>query len=205
MESMHSIITHGYAGPMVQVRVVEVLAAISLTTDIAGGMPFEKGLRTTLVASEFGRRLALGPHEQTVVYQTALLRSIGCTSYSSENADYFDDDIAFQTALKDLDPGDPDVFARQLARSAPGAVPTSNPFWRNASLPGGGTVRSAPDATCGGSTTTGRSRHSPTSSTRPSSSPPTAEPTPPLDGPLGQQFQPHDAGDDSAQEQQFQR
>ncbi|HEY5856605.1 MAG TPA: HD domain-containing phosphohydrolase [Aldersonia sp.] len=101
---------------MLQVRVVEVLAAISLTTDIAGGMAFEKGLRTCLVANEFGRRLALTPREQTVVFQTALLRSIGCTSFSSENADYFDDDIAFQTTLKDLDPGDPEVFAQQLAQ-----------------------------------------------------------------------------------------
>ena len=98
------------------VRVVEVLAAVSLTTDLAGGTPFEKGLRTCAVATEFGRRLGLHGTELATVHHTALLRAVGCTSHASENAAQFDDDIAFQHALKDLDPGDPDVFGAQLAR-----------------------------------------------------------------------------------------
>jgi hypothetical protein len=31
-----------------------------------------------------------------VVFYTAMVRAIGCTSHASENADDFDDDIAFQ-------------------------------------------------------------------------------------------------------------
>ena len=42
-----------------QVRVVEVLAAVSLTTDLASGMPFEKGLQTCAVAASFARSLGL--------------------------------------------------------------------------------------------------------------------------------------------------
>jgi HD domain len=50
-----------------------------------------------------------------VVFQATLLRSIGCTSHASENADEFGDDIAFQAALKELDVGDPEVLRHQLA------------------------------------------------------------------------------------------
>ena len=73
---------------MVQVRVVEVLAAISLTTDIAGGMPFEKGPAHHPGGDRVRPTARPRAARETVVPRTALLRSIGCTSYSSENADY---------------------------------------------------------------------------------------------------------------------
>jgi len=62
-----------------QIRVVEVLAALSLTTDIAAGVPFEKGLRTCAVATALGRTLGLDDAELVIVFHVALLRSIGCT------------------------------------------------------------------------------------------------------------------------------
>ena len=42
----------------------EVLAAVSLTTDLASGVAFEKGLRTCAVATAFGRELGLPPDER---------------------------------------------------------------------------------------------------------------------------------------------
>jgi hypothetical protein len=81
------------------IRVVEVLAALSLTTDLASGVSFEKGLRTCAVATAFGRELGLPRDELSVVFHTALVRAIGCTSHASENADAFEDDIAFQAWL----------------------------------------------------------------------------------------------------------
>jgi HD-GYP domain-containing protein (c-di-GMP phosphodiesterase class II) len=98
------------------IRVVEVLAALSLTTDLASGVAFEKGLRTCAVAAAFGRELGLPPEELSVVFHTALVRAIGCTSHAPENADDFDDDIAFQAWLKELDFGDEAMLSRQLAR-----------------------------------------------------------------------------------------
>lgn len=99
-----------------ELPVVEVLAALSLTTDLASGLPFEKGLQTCLVATAFADGLGWAEHERRVVFQTALLRAIGCTSHAPENADLFVDDVAFQAALKRLDPGDGAVFGGQLAR-----------------------------------------------------------------------------------------
>lgn len=101
---------------MAGIRVVEVLAAVSLTTDIASGVTFEKGLRTCAVATAFGRELKLPADELSAVFHAALVRAIGCTSHASENADEFDDDIAFQAWLKELDLGDEAMLSRQLAR-----------------------------------------------------------------------------------------
>ena len=112
---------------MPQIRVVEVLAALSLTTDLASGVPFEKGLRTCAVATAFGRELGLPDAELAVVFHAALLRAVGCTAHASENAEQFGDDIAFQAALKELDLGDPEMFAAQLARFGDWAGPSAQP------------------------------------------------------------------------------
>lgn len=100
---------------MSRIRVAEVFAALSLTTDLASGMPFEKGLQTCAVATAFGGALGLDEADRTALFCASLLRSIGCTANASENAALFVDDTAFQRALKRLDPGDPAVFEAQLA------------------------------------------------------------------------------------------
>src|SRR3954469_9439881 len=97
------------------VRLADVLAALSLTTDLGSGLPLEKGLRTCLVATALAGELELGLAEQRAVYHAALLRAIGCTSHSSENAALFGDDLEFARFFRVLDPGDSGVFARQLA------------------------------------------------------------------------------------------
>ena len=98
------------------IRVAEVFAAWSLTTDFASGLPFEKGLRTCAVATALGDALALPAADRAALDTVALLRSIGCTAYASENAAHFVDATAFQAALKRLDPGDGPVFAAQMRR-----------------------------------------------------------------------------------------
>jgi hypothetical protein len=109
------------------IRVAEVLAALSLTTDLASGLPFEKGLRTCAVACAFGVAVGLEEAEQTALFQASLLRAVGCTSHASENAALFGDDTAFQAALKPMDPGDPVVFGAQLAGFGWWAGPAAQP------------------------------------------------------------------------------
>ena len=106
---------------------VEVLAALSLTTDLASGLPIEKGLRTCAVAEALARLLGLPAEEQRVVFQAALLRAVGCTAHASENAEQFVDDLAFQAQLKVLDVGDGAVLARQLAGFGGWAGPEAAP------------------------------------------------------------------------------
>src|SRR3954463_27419 len=96
-------------------RVTEVFAALSLTTDLATGLPFEKGLATCALATAFGSALGLDDADRSAIFCTALLRSIGCTSPASENAALFGDDTAFEASFSRLDPGDPAVLETQLA------------------------------------------------------------------------------------------
>jgi HD-GYP domain-containing protein (c-di-GMP phosphodiesterase class II)/DNA-binding CsgD family transcriptional regulator len=100
---------------MPRVRVTEVFAALSLTTDLATGLPFEKGLATCAVATAFAGVLGLDEDDRAAVFHTALLRSVGCTAHASENAALFRDDTAFEAAFSRLDPGDPAVLREQLA------------------------------------------------------------------------------------------
>jgi HD-GYP domain-containing protein (c-di-GMP phosphodiesterase class II) len=95
-------------------RVVEVMAAMSLVTDLASGLPFEKGLQVCLVADTLGAALDLKADQRLALFEAALLRSIGCTARAPENSALFVDDTAFQAALKRLDPADPQRFASQL-------------------------------------------------------------------------------------------
>ncbi|MGE3286006.1 MAG: HD domain-containing phosphohydrolase [Pseudonocardia sp.] len=101
---------------MASIRVAEVFAALSLTTDLASGVPVEKGLRTCVVATAFATALGLDEADRTATFHASLLRAVGCTAHAPENAALFVDDTAFQAVLKRLDPGDPAVFGTQLAQ-----------------------------------------------------------------------------------------
>jgi hypothetical protein len=57
-------------------RLAEVLAALSLATDLGAAWPPETALRTCLVGVELARRLGLGEPEVADVYFLTLLRSV---------------------------------------------------------------------------------------------------------------------------------
>ena len=96
------------------VRVADLLSALSLTTDLGSGVPFEKGLRTCVAATAFAEALDLGLTDRRAVFHASLLRAIGCTAHAPENAAMFADDVLFQRALKTLDPADPETFAARF-------------------------------------------------------------------------------------------
>ncbi|MGZ4176456.1 MAG: HD domain-containing phosphohydrolase [Solirubrobacteraceae bacterium] len=104
-------------------RLAEVLVALSLTTDLGSGVPFEKGLRTSVIASRLGEALELNPSDRRAVYFAALLRSLGCTAHASAFAEMFDDDVAVQRELKTLDLSDPAARSAQTSRFATWAGP----------------------------------------------------------------------------------
>jgi HD-GYP domain-containing protein (c-di-GMP phosphodiesterase class II) len=88
-----------------------VLAALSLATDLGSGFAPEKGLRCALAALAIGRTVGMDDGELADVFQAALLQSLGCTSYATENAAEFGDDLAFQRAIHSLDVTDPASLA----------------------------------------------------------------------------------------------
>jgi HD-GYP domain-containing protein (c-di-GMP phosphodiesterase class II) len=75
-------------------RLAEVLAAMSVSTDLAMGLPAGHAIRACLAAIRLARRLNLGDRELATVYYTALLRYVGCTAFSHEEARLAGDDVA---------------------------------------------------------------------------------------------------------------
>jgi hypothetical protein len=81
-----------------KLRLAEVIAALSLATDLGMGQPMEKAMRSCMIALGLGRRLDCDAATLSDIYYLALLEHIGCTSHSTEQASYTGgDEISFRT------------------------------------------------------------------------------------------------------------
>jgi HD-GYP domain-containing protein (c-di-GMP phosphodiesterase class II) len=85
-------------------RLVEVVAAVSLATDLGLGQPMEHGLRSCMIATRVGDVLDLAPDDRQCIFWVALLAMAGCTADSHELAEVFGDDIETRRGLFDLGP-----------------------------------------------------------------------------------------------------
>jgi HD-GYP domain-containing protein (c-di-GMP phosphodiesterase class II) len=72
-----------------ELRLADLLAALSLTTDLAMGQPPEKAIRACVVATELARHMGMSEPEVADVYWTTLLKHLGCTATSHEEVDIF--------------------------------------------------------------------------------------------------------------------
>ncbi len=88
-------------GDGTQVRLAELVAALSLGVDLGFGQPMEHVLRQCLIALRLAERAGLDEGERVVVYYTALLVNVGCHSDAHEQAKWFGDDIALKNAKYD--------------------------------------------------------------------------------------------------------
>jgi response regulator RpfG family c-di-GMP phosphodiesterase len=88
-----------------QVRLAELVAALSLGIDLGFGQPMEHVLRQCLIALRLADRLELEEETRAVVYYTALLINVGCHSDAHEQAKWFGDDIALKSGKYDFEPG----------------------------------------------------------------------------------------------------
>src|SRR5215216_1605626 len=79
-----------------QVRLAELVAALSLGIDLGFGQPMEHVLRQCLIALRLAERIGLDEQERAVVYYTALLVNVGCHADAHEQAKWFGDDIALK-------------------------------------------------------------------------------------------------------------
>src|ERR1044072_5852241 len=76
------------------VRLSELVAALSLGVDLGFGQPMEHVLRQCLIALRLSDRLGLDQATRADVYYTALLINVGCHTDAHEQAKWFGDDIA---------------------------------------------------------------------------------------------------------------
>jgi len=88
-------------------RLAELIAALSLATDLGTGQPMGHTLRTCLLAFHLGVALNLSEQELSEVYYVALLRGVGCTADAHESAMLFGDDVAATARLATVDMASP--------------------------------------------------------------------------------------------------
>jgi len=80
-----------------RVRAAEVIAALSLATDLGIGVPLEHGLHSTLVAMRLAERLGVDAETASQTYYACLLFYVGCTADAEVAAETFGDDDALTT------------------------------------------------------------------------------------------------------------
>ena len=88
---------------MTEVRLAELVAALSLGVDLGFGQPMEHVLRECMIALRLAEQLGLDDAERSTVYYAALLVNVGCHSDAHEQAKWFGDDIALKAGKYDHD------------------------------------------------------------------------------------------------------
>jgi HD-GYP domain-containing protein (c-di-GMP phosphodiesterase class II)/DNA-binding CsgD family transcriptional regulator len=104
-------------------RLAELLAALSRATDLANAYPYERSLKNCLLAAGVAQELGLEGEELADTYYCSLLRYISCTAFAHEESSNFGgDDMAFRNLYAPVDLGDPaavfEVTTTQLAKDA---------------------------------------------------------------------------------------
>lgn len=91
--------------PEPRYRLAEVVAALSLATDLGMGQPLNHALRTCVIATRLADAAGLAPPDLPVVYYTGLLRYLGCTADAQLMSAFAGDEIAARAAFATIDAG----------------------------------------------------------------------------------------------------
>src|SRR5215469_18751223 len=85
------------------VRLAEVVAALSLATDLGLGQPQEHVLRQTVIARRLAAAAGLPGGQQAAVFYVSLLAWVGCVADSHELAAWFGDDQRLRADSYEVD------------------------------------------------------------------------------------------------------
>src|SRR5215208_3720912 len=94
------------------IRLAELVAALSLATDLGMGQPLEWALCSCVLAVRLGDVLGFSQEELREIYYQALLRYIGCNAETHMLAALAGDEIALRTDVVAIDTGSlPEVLS----------------------------------------------------------------------------------------------
>jgi HD-GYP domain-containing protein (c-di-GMP phosphodiesterase class II) len=116
--SGHRAILGWVSGGAGELRLTELLAAISLATDLGTGQPMEHALHTCRLSTAVAAELGLDSRAVADVHHVALLRFLGCTADAPETARFTGgDNIAFVSAMASAVMGGTGETVTTLVRS----------------------------------------------------------------------------------------
>lgn len=103
------------------VRLAELVATLSLGTDLGLGQPMEHVLRQCLIALRIADFVHLEPADRRTLYYSGLLAWVGCFSDAYEQSKWFTDDIAMKADAFTMSNGPVGYFLSHLGmgRSLP--------------------------------------------------------------------------------------
>jgi HD-GYP domain-containing protein (c-di-GMP phosphodiesterase class II) len=130
------------------IRLAELMAALSLATDLGMGYPLEQALCSCVLSVRLGEALGLDDETLREVYYQALLRYIGCNAETHAMAALVGDELALRKDISTVDTGKaPEVLGLlyqyireahagasplQLARTVAQGLLTSREFFKDA-------------------------------------------------------------------------
>ena len=112
---------------MPPLRLAELLASLSLATDLGTGQPLGHGMRTCLISVQIARELRCDDATVRTVHHVALLRFLGCTADADETARMAGgDDLTFNRIMAPTATGTESEMMRAMTNAiAPGASVTT--------------------------------------------------------------------------------
>jgi HD-GYP domain-containing protein (c-di-GMP phosphodiesterase class II) len=85
------------------VRLSELVATLSLVSDLGMGRPMERVLRQTVIAMRLADAAGVGPEVSAATYYTSLLTWVGCATDTSDIAEMFGDETTLYADSHDDD------------------------------------------------------------------------------------------------------
>ena len=89
--------------PQPQLRLAELVAALSLVSDLGLGQPTEHALRQCRIALRLAERIGLDGDEREGVYYAGLMAWVGCHVDAYEQAKWFGDEMALKADVRLVD------------------------------------------------------------------------------------------------------
>lgn len=119
-----------------ELRLAELLTALSVVTDLGIGRPPETAMRACIVAARLAADMGLGGAEASHAYYATLLRYIGCTSYGHEEGEMAGgDELAARAVTTRTDLADLEEVSAALRQLVPGPPPRREVVMAVANLP----------------------------------------------------------------------
>lgn len=103
------------------VRLAELMAALSMATDLAMGQPMEQAMASCIVSVRLGEAAGLGGQDLRDTYYQALLRYIGCNADAAWLASIAGDEIALRRDIALTDSEDGPAMLAIMLRTIRGA------------------------------------------------------------------------------------
>jgi HD-GYP domain-containing protein (c-di-GMP phosphodiesterase class II)/DNA-binding CsgD family transcriptional regulator len=98
-------------------RLADVLASVSLMSDLGFALPAGESMRSAVVAVRLAERLGLDRADTIDAYYTALLQHLGCIGFAHESAGVYGDDGVVNAAVARMDDDDPRSVLDTLIRA----------------------------------------------------------------------------------------